>query len=348
MTQSLLSQLPPPPPHRSGWPWTEETPIPEDAAPDGGWPRISIVTPTYMQGAYIEETIRSILLQNYPSLEYIVIDGGSTDETVSILEKFSAWITTWVSEKDRGQYHAINKGFALATGDFLTFCNSDDIYLPGTFFDLARRWHDAQGYGVIVGAFQYMDGASKLDPEPRPPILKASSPIDLTLGPPGVYRLHQTSAFFLKKALDAVGCHVREDMSVTGDRELLYRVVRDFPVMLVNKSYGAFRLHAESMSVTLTLKFARQFADLALSRSTTPGENKQRRRMANYHLARGYMKYAKACGSFREGAWALIRALRHEPAYVVSPGWWKLWEQVTRGNKGQPSLGNEVQSSMEG
>src|SRR5262245_21348824 len=100
--------------NRIGWPWDEEiVPHPEL---HGELPRISIVTPSYNQGEFIEETIRSVLLQNYPRLEYVVIDGGSTDNSVEVIKKYADQISFWVSEKDRGQSHAINKGLARCTG----------------------------------------------------------------------------------------------------------------------------------------------------------------------------------------------------------------------------------------
>lgn len=126
-----LSELPPPPPGKTGWPWTVESSQMPDAMPNGKpWPKISIVTPSFNQSQFIEETIRSILLQGYPNIEYIIIDGGSTDETVSVLRKYEKWLAYWVSESDRGQSHAINKGWRMATGDFISWINSDDYLMP--------------------------------------------------------------------------------------------------------------------------------------------------------------------------------------------------------------------------
>src|SRR5579885_3553995 len=123
-----LAELPPPPAGKTGWPWTIETPaLPASRADGSPWPRISIVTPSYNQGQFIEETIRSVLLQGYPDLEYIVIDGGSTDQSVEIIRKYERWLTYWVSEKDRGQAHAINKGFSSVTGELFNWINSDDL-----------------------------------------------------------------------------------------------------------------------------------------------------------------------------------------------------------------------------
>lgn len=100
-------------------------------------PKISIVTVSYNSEAFIERTIISVLNQNYPNLEYIVVDGGSTDRTVSIIKKYASSLTYWTSEKDSGQYDAINKGFAKGTGDIMAFINADDIYLPWTLATVA-------------------------------------------------------------------------------------------------------------------------------------------------------------------------------------------------------------------
>ncbi len=110
-----LSNIPSAISFKEGWPWTAGAILLPESMQDGNpWPKISVVTPSYNQGQFLEETIRSVLLQGYPNLEYIVIDGGSTDNSVEIIKKYDSWLTHWVSEEDRGQCHAINKGFTNA------------------------------------------------------------------------------------------------------------------------------------------------------------------------------------------------------------------------------------------
>ena len=136
-SSATLDILPRPPHGRTGWPWTEAAPA-AIYSTRADWPRVTIITPSYNQAAFLEETLRSVLLQGYPHLEYIVIDGGSTDGTVEILKKYSSWIDHWESEPDRGQSHAINKGLTFATGEWVNWLNSDDYLLPGALFELAR------------------------------------------------------------------------------------------------------------------------------------------------------------------------------------------------------------------
>jgi GT2 family glycosyltransferase len=128
MESPRLGDLPAPPPGRTGWPWTEQSaPLPPTMADGAPWPRITIVTPSYNQAKYVEATLRSILLQSYPNLEYIVMDGGSRDGSVEIIKRYAPWLTHWVSERDGGQSAAVNKGLRLGTGMFATWTNSDDM-----------------------------------------------------------------------------------------------------------------------------------------------------------------------------------------------------------------------------
>ena len=158
-----LNELPPPPPGKTGWPWTEESPqLPYTMSDGSPWLRVSIVTPSYNQAQFIEETIRSVLLQGYPDLEYIIIDGGSTDGSVDIIRKYEPWLAYWVSEPDRGQTHAINKGFARATGDIVAWLNSDDTYLPGAVRQTVQALEEHPRAGFVYGILNLVDEAGNL------------------------------------------------------------------------------------------------------------------------------------------------------------------------------------------
>ena len=126
------------------------------------WPKISIVTPSYNQGQFIEEAIRSVLLQGYPDLEYIIIDGGSTDQTVEIIKKYEPWLAYWESEPDKGQSHAINKGLAKSTGKLFNWHNSDDILMPNCLGLLAEAMVKYPQASYIHGDRIYIDDKGNL------------------------------------------------------------------------------------------------------------------------------------------------------------------------------------------
>jgi glycosyltransferase involved in cell wall biosynthesis len=123
------------------------------------WPRISIVTPSLGQGQFIEAAIRSVLLQGYPDLEYIVIDGGSPDGTVEVIKKYEKYLAYWVSEPDRGQTHALNKGYARATGDIFGWLNTDEMYLPCILAHVGQIFRQKPNLDVIFGNRIIIDGA---------------------------------------------------------------------------------------------------------------------------------------------------------------------------------------------
>jgi glycosyltransferase involved in cell wall biosynthesis len=115
------------------------------------WPKISIVTPNYNGARTLEKTIQSVLIEGYTNLEYIIIDGGSTDQSVEIIKKYEPWVTYWVSEKDKGQSAAINEGFARCTGEILNWLCSDDVLLPGALFTVAKQFLQNDTIDVVAG-----------------------------------------------------------------------------------------------------------------------------------------------------------------------------------------------------
>lgn len=158
-----LFQLPDPPTGKIGWPWTDAPDPPPERMPDGSpWPKISIVTPSYNQGQYLEESIRSVLLQNYPNLEYLVMDGGSKDGSIDILMKYEPWLTYWVSELDRGQSAAINRGFNIGSGEIFSWLNSDDFYSPHMLTRAALYLAKHSDVGMIYGDRNVVDNSSKI------------------------------------------------------------------------------------------------------------------------------------------------------------------------------------------
>jgi hypothetical protein len=138
------------------WPFYTHRSNAPSTLPDGSpWPRISIVTPSWNSGRFLEEAIRSVLNQGYPNLEYIVVDGGSTDNTVSILKRYSEQLAWWVSEKDQGQSHAINKGMSRATGQIVTWLNADDMLAPGALHAAAFAFWKTQA-DMVAGTCQVL------------------------------------------------------------------------------------------------------------------------------------------------------------------------------------------------
>jgi glycosyltransferase involved in cell wall biosynthesis len=159
---------------------------------------ISIITPSYNQARYIEATLQSVLAQNYPHLQYLVIDGGSTDATRLILPKYQRHLS-FTSEPDAGQAHAINKGFRRATGEIIAWLNSDDIYLPGTLFRVAHYFRDHPHIDVIYGDYHLINPAGQVV------LRKKEIPFDYAILLYGLDYLSQPTVFFRRSLLDRCG-----------------------------------------------------------------------------------------------------------------------------------------------
>jgi glycosyltransferase involved in cell wall biosynthesis len=152
VSSSNIGKFPPALPGKRGWPWESELPVIPEAVNSGrSWPKINIITPSFNQGAFIEETIRSVLLQSYPNIEYIIIDGGSTDGTVEIIRKYEQRLAFWVSEPDEGQADALRRGFELAKGEILAYLNADDLYTPNAVETAFTAFQDDPDLALVHG-----------------------------------------------------------------------------------------------------------------------------------------------------------------------------------------------------
>jgi len=209
--------------------------------PDGSpWPRISVVTPSYNQAKFIEMTIRSVLLQGYPDLEYIVIDGGSTDGSVEIIRKYEKWLAYWVSEPDRGQSHAINKGFEKATGEIYTWLNSDDYLLKDALGHVAVAYRRSPDAGAWCG------GCVRVEPNGKKVWVRWPKRLDAE----GVADWNQNSfgqpaCFFSKEAWERCG-PLDEELHYGMDLDLWLKMAKAVAIERVDKELAAEHAHDEA------------------------------------------------------------------------------------------------------
>ncbi len=217
-------------------------------------PRISIVTPNYNRAEYLEETILSVLDQNYSDTEYIIVDGGSTDGSIDIIRKYEKHLAYWVSEKDRGQGHALNKGFRKATGDILGWINSDDFYLPGAFDEISRLYTESPDHIVAGPVINFDNRTGETELVPQKNInLKTIVQFGL-LTYLSVMNWHQPGTFFPRKFYKAAG-ELDESLHYVMDQELMYRLLKFAKVVYTEKPLAKFRVHQHSKTYFLDVDF---------------------------------------------------------------------------------------------
>jgi glycosyltransferase involved in cell wall biosynthesis len=207
------------------------------------YPKITVVTPSYNQGQFLEETILSVIGQQYPNLEYIVIDGGSTDSSVEILKKYEHHLTFWVSERDRGQAHAINKGFARATGDILCWLNSDDLYLPGSLSFVSSQLDLSRAELLFGNCFHFFEGGATSHGSD---VVREHKRRDLLLAD----YIVQPSSFWTRKAWENAG-ELDESLTFGFDWDWFIRARKAGAEFIpVDKYLSAYRFHSEHKSGT--------------------------------------------------------------------------------------------------
>ena len=240
--------------------------------PDGSsWPRVSIVTPSYNQGQYLEETIRSILLQGYPDLEYIVIDGGSTDESIEIIRKYEPWLAYWVSEKDRGQADAINKGSdAMRAGEIFQFINSDDFLDQEALQIVAGLMVDHDCVSGPVVEFGHGPGSNSY-------ASTALTAINFITRPPEFF-YHQPGVWVRTKQAAGIGGFDAE-LHYKFDWEFMLRYLDRYPkVAYTNRNLGFSRLHPASKTMTKGVRIFQRELDRARTCGRSPGFLSRRNR----------------------------------------------------------------------
>jgi glycosyltransferase involved in cell wall biosynthesis len=207
-------------------------------------PSVSIVTPSYQQGRFLGRTLYSVVSQGYPALEYVVEDGGSTDETPEVLRRFGPLLTRWSSEPDGGQADALNRGFAGTSGEIMAWLNSDDLLLPGALAYVARFFADNPEVDVVYGHRIMID---ENDAQIGIWILPQHDDLALTLAD----HVPQETVFWRRRIWEAAGGHVDPSFSYALDWDLLLRF-RDARARMVRlpRYLGAFRVHDAQKSVT--------------------------------------------------------------------------------------------------
>lgn len=258
MVTSMLNIIPSSIDEKLGWPWLEETNT-TLYNNDIEYPKITIITPSFNQGKYLEETIRSVLLQNYPNLEYIIIDGGSSDSSVEIIKKYQKYLSYWVSEKDNGQSHAINKGLIKVTGDIITWINSDDFYKPETLLIVANEFIKNSVCNCVIGkSHVFGEGKSYLA---KSPIFES---VEKTIG---FGRIVQPAMFFHASTYKQIGL-LNENLQYLLDTEWWLKYLMVYgqdKIVEIETPLVNFRLHSYSKTSSQYFGFIKERDSLYFS-----------------------------------------------------------------------------------
>ena len=209
-------------------------------------PKISIITPSYNQARYLEQSIQSVLSQEYPNLEYIIVDGGSKDSSVDVISRYNSSIAWWTSEPDKGQSDALNKGFVRATGDIIGWLNSDDTYQPGTLFKVAEIFRDDSIHIAMCEYFGFMKDSGEIYDFKKNEYIDHNTLVRYwkTNG----MTINQPCVFFRRKLIENMHPVLDISLNYAMDYDLWLRLSSGKPFHVVPGHWANYRFHDESKS----------------------------------------------------------------------------------------------------
>ena len=275
-------------------------------------PLVTIVTPSYNQSEFLEQTICSVLAQDYPAIEYLVVDGASTDTSVAIIRKYASRLHWWVSEPDNGQADAINKGLKRANGEIIAWLNSDDLYLPGVVTAAVDLLQAQPDLGFVYGDAITIDLTGR-------PINRLDFP-DWTLEDLMAFRIIcQPAVFMRRKVLERAG-YLNESMHFMLDHQLWLRIASRAPIQHIPLMFAAARHHPTAKNVSQAEEFSRETYDVLAWMENQPemvdivDKNRRKILAGAYRLSARYLLDG---GFFSEALITYGRALITQPRYAM-------------------------------
>lgn len=291
-------------------------------------PLVTVITPSFNQAAFLEETLRSVEAQDYPSIEYIVIDGGSTDASVDILRKHGGRISRWISEPDRGQADAVNKGLRMAQGEIVGWLNSDDLYLSGAVSAAMSTLQSNPQVGMVYADGVLIDQNDGVLDWHR---YRSLEVLDLLC----FEVLLQPTVFIRRNALERVG-FVDERYRLILDHDLWVRIAASYPILHVPEFWAAERTHPEAKTMASASDFYREAEQLIQRASSDPALTevfKEHRSRIEASLACFGGRRMIDSGRYGESLGLFMRGLRRQPATAL-----RFWYKILQAGMGASGL----------